>query len=99
MENRPELLNVNIPAGEITENTPVTVVTKGVAEQNVGTEIRDNPQRPGQQYFWVLFKGYAAIEEGTDFHVLGQGAISVMPIKVDPVDYDVVEDLRKALAQ
>ena len=99
MDNRPELLNVNIPGGEITEETPFIVTTIRAGEPDSEAIVRDNPREPGGQYFWVMFRGYTKAEPGSDLHALMQGAISVMPLLVDPVAHELVEGLRSSLTR
>ena len=99
MDNRPELLNVNIPGGDITEKTPFFVTTIRASEPDSKAIVRDNPREPGQQYFWVMFKGYTGAVPGSDLHALMQGAISVMPLLVDPVAQKHVDNLRSILSR
>jgi len=90
------LLNVNVPVGEI----------RGVAFTRLGRRrynqsIVEKLDPRGRKYYWIAGTPEWDEEEGTDFHALSHGNISVTPLHLDLTDYRGLESygaLREKLA-
>jgi 5'-nucleotidase len=83
----PYLLNVNIPpsarAGEV--GVEVTRLGRRHASEPVVQQI--SPR--GEPIYWIGPAGSAHVAgEGTDFHAIDQGRVSVTPLQVDLTDHD-----------
>ena len=84
-EGLPEgtLLNVNIPPGEI---KGVKVTRQGI--KNARPVITEHIDPRGKPYFWIgeeYFNGNSV--EGTDYHAITQGYVSVTPLRSDMTDH------------
>ncbi len=84
-EGLPEgtLLNINFPQ---TEFQGVRVTRQGL--KNARPVISEHIDPRGKPYFWVgeeYFNGDSA--EGTDYHAIDQGYVSVTPLKSDMTDH------------
>lgn len=84
-EGLPEgtLLNINIPRKEV---KGVRVTRQGI--KNARPVISEHIDPRGKPYFWIgeeYFNNSAA--EGTDYHAIDQGFISVTPLKSDMTDH------------
>lgn len=95
--NKPFLLNVNIP------NLPYEDI-KGMQATRLGKRHESEPviktQDPhGREIFWI---GPAGKEkdagEGTDFHAVSNGYVSITPLQVDLTHNTQLNLLRKGLA-
>jgi 5'-nucleotidase len=85
------LLNVNVPVG-----TPkgVRLTRLGVRRYTEGVVEQTDPR--GRQIFWI--GGGEPIWEsiqGTDFHEVGEGYISVTPLHLDMTELDFLDELRQ----
>jgi len=76
------LLNVNIPAGEVT-GISFTKLGHRVYKQSV-VEKKD-PR--GRRYFWIAGTPKWKNDEGTDHQAVSQGRISITPLHLDLTDY------------
>lgn len=94
---KPYLLNVNIP------NLPYEQI-KGLQATRLGRRHQSEPviraQDPhGREIFWI---GPAGKErdagEGTDFHAVANGYVSVTPLQVDLTHREQLDVLRRQLA-
>lgn len=77
------LLNINIPPGEI---KGVKVTRQGI--KNARTVITEHIDPRGKPYFWIgeeYFDGNAV--EGTDYHAIVNGYVSVTPLRSDMTDH------------
>lgn len=90
------LLNVNIPAGEVT-GVSLTKLGHRVYRQSV---VEKTDPR-GRRYFWIAGTPEWESRSGTDYDALSQGRISVTPLHLDLTDYRGLESyawLRKDLS-
>lgn len=80
------LLNVNLPAIDPGEVKGVRVTRLG---RRVYTDSITRAEDPsGREYFWVGGGGLQiTVEEGTDFHAVQEGYISVTPLHLDLTNY------------
>lgn len=93
---RDTILNVNVP------DTPLAEI-KGIVSTRLGT--RHAPERAGehsdprgQKMFWHGAAGTPDdTSEGTDFHAVSQGKVSVTPLKVDMTRHDSIGQVQQWL--
>lgn len=80
------LLNVNLPAIDPAEVKGVRVTRLG---RRVYTDSITRAEDPsGREYFWIGGGGVEwTAEEGTDFHAVQEGYISVTPLHLDLTNY------------
>lgn len=94
---KPYLLNVNIP------NLPKDQI-KGILATRLGKRHQSEPvirtQDPhGREIFWIGPSGKEKdAAEGTDFHAVAHGYVSVTPLRIDLTHTAQLEVLRKGLA-
>ena len=82
----PYLLNVNIPNRPYAELEPVRWTRLGRRHASEGVIRQTNPR--GEPIYWIGPAGSAReAGEGTDFHAVSQGAVSVTPLQVDLTDH------------
>jgi len=91
------LLNVNVPAsadGASNGGARGVALTR-MGRRRYGDAIVEKVDPRGKKYYWI---GGEELEfedaEGTDFHAVGQGLISVTPIHLDLTNYRSFEALR-----
>src|SRR4030095_6462550 len=80
------LLNINLPPGEI---KGVRVTRQGI--KNARPVITEHIDPRGKPYFWIgeeYFSGNS--EEGTDYHAVELGYVSVTPIRSDMTDHQAL---------
>ena len=90
-EGLPEgtLLNINIPQGEI---NGVKVTRQGI--KNARPVITEHIDPRGKPYFWIgeeYFNTNSA--EGTDYHAVELGYVSVTPLRSDMTDHQALTAL------
>lgn len=98
--NLPErtVLNVNIP------DIPLSDI-KGIKLTRLGHRLRASDVEPtvdprGRRAFWIGVAGKPADSgEGTDFHAIENGYVSVTPIHADMTRYDTFGDIQQWLGQ
>ncbi|MBL8444731.1 MAG: 5'/3'-nucleotidase SurE [Zoogloeaceae bacterium] len=79
---QPVLLNVNVPEGRYEDLRGVRVTRLG-KRHKAEPVVRDTTPR-GDEVFWVGPAGKAAdAGEGTDFHAVSNGFVSVTPLQID----------------
>jgi 5'-nucleotidase len=91
---RRQLLNVNIPYRPWDAIAGVRVTRLG-SRTYQDTLIRKVDPR-GRDYYWI--GGADAVwepTEGTDFHAVSEGYVSVTPLRLDLTDDPAVEDMRR----
>jgi 5'-nucleotidase len=97
MLEKPYLLNVNIP------NLPYDQI-KGINATRLGkrheSEAVIKAQDPhGREIFWIGPAGKAKDSgEGTDFHAVGHGFVSVTPLQIDLTHSAQLDVLRKGIS-
>jgi 5'-nucleotidase len=83
---RPWLLNVNIPALAEAENAPWRITRLGRRHASFPAVPQANPR--GDMFYWIGPAGEAREDgEGTDFHAVRNGQISITPLQVDMTDH------------
>jgi 5'-nucleotidase len=85
VERLPEgtLLNINIPVGAI---KGVRVTRQGL--KNARPVISEHIDPRGKPYFWIGEEYFSSdSEDGTDYHAIEQGFISVTPLRSDMTDH------------
>jgi 5'-nucleotidase len=87
-EGLPEgtLLNINLPPGEI---KGVMVTRQGI--KNARPVISEHIDPRGKPYFWIGEEYFNANSvEGTDYHAVKSGFVSVTPLKSDMTDHSAL---------
>lgn len=83
---RPWLLNVNIPAQADADQAPWTITRLGRRHASFPAVAQTNPR--GDLFYWIGSAGEAKEDgEGTDFHAVRHGRISITPLQVDMTDH------------
>ena len=94
---KPWLLNVNFPNRPYDQIGPVQMCRLGRrhAAEPVITQL--NPR--GETMYWIGNAGPAMDDaEGTDFHAVREGRVSVTPLKVDLTEHGHLDDWAGHLA-
>jgi len=90
------VLNVNIPKLSKEEIKGVKVCKQAHAKWEEGFDERTNPH--GKKYYWL--SGYfnnMDQSEDADETALGEGYISIVPVKFDLTAYEYINDLQKVM--
>ena len=83
---RPWLLNVNIPAAADAAQRPWAITRLGRRHASFPAVAQANPR--GDMFYWIGPAGEAKEDgEGTDFHALRHGQVSITPLQVDMTDH------------
>lgn len=90
------ILNVNVPDRPFDDLTGITAARLGFRHKSEPVVRSKDPH--GRTIFWVgpAGKGQDA-GEGTDFHAIEKGAVSVTPLKVDLTRHDALPQLKSWL--
>ncbi|MGC4061628.1 MAG: 5'/3'-nucleotidase SurE [Aquabacterium sp.] len=84
--SRPWLLNVNIPALAEADTAPWAITRLGRRHASFPAVPQANPR--GDMFYWIGPAGEAREDgEGTDFHALRNGQVSITPLQVDMTDH------------
>jgi 5'-nucleotidase len=90
------ILNVNVPDRPYDELTGIVEARLGFRHKSEPVVKSEDPH--GRTIFWVGPAGPGQDSgEGTDFHVLEQGAVAVTPLKVDLTRHDALPQLKEWL--
>lgn len=93
-EDKPLLLNVNVPDRPAEEIVGVQITKLGHRLYRDALVTRVDPR--GRAYYWIGGEPPEGIpEEGTDIGALAQGYISVTPILLDLTDYGRLAELKR----
>jgi 5'-nucleotidase len=93
----PWLLNVNIPNRADAVRLPRKITRLGRRHASAPVIRQTNPR--GETIFWIGPAGDAReAGEGTDFHAVANGAVSITPLQVDLTDHAARPDWAKRLA-
>jgi 5'-nucleotidase len=85
-ESVPWLLNVNIPNRPDASDLPRVVTRLGRRHASEPVIRQTSPR--GQDIYWIGPAGDAReCGEGTDFHAVAQGCVSITPLQVDLTDH------------
>ena len=88
------LLNVNVPAYRDGAR-PAGVALTRMGKRRYGDAIVEKVDPRGRKYYWIGGEELSFVdEEGTDFHAVSRGAISVTPIHLDLTNYASFDALR-----
>jgi len=95
--DRPWLLNVNIPARADADAAPWQVTRLGRRHASLPAVPQHNPR--GDLFYWIGAAGEARQEgEGTDFHAVAEGTVSITPLQVDMTHHQALSAWRSQLA-
>ncbi|MGO4378789.1 5'/3'-nucleotidase SurE [Pseudoduganella sp. RAF53_2] len=94
---KPYLLNVNIPTLPYEELGPLTPTRLGRRHQAEPVIKQQDPR--GRDIYWIGPPGACKdAGEGTDFHAVASGRVSVTPLQIDLTHKTQLDSLAKALA-
>jgi 5'-nucleotidase len=97
MLTSPWLLNVNIPNLPYEKLGPLTPARLGKRHESESVIKTADPH--GREIFWIGPAGAARDGgEGTDFHAVAQGCISITPLQIDLTHNAQLASLKKGLA-
>lgn len=83
---RPWLLNVNIPARADADQLAWEVTRLGRRHASFPAVAQRNPR--GDLFYWIGSAGEALDDaDGTDFHAIREGRVSITPLQVDMTDH------------
>jgi 5'-nucleotidase len=89
------LLNVNVPQ-EFEGTAPRAVALTRMGRRRYGDAIIEKLDPRGRKYYWIGGEDVPFVaEEGTDFHAVHQGLISVTPIHLDLTNYRTLDVLAR----
>lgn len=88
------ILNVNVPNLPMAEIKGVKISKQGLRYYT--DEITDRVDPRNRHYYWLggEYKGFENIP-GSDCVHVDQGFISIVPLKIDSTDYELLEELKK----
>jgi len=87
-------LNVNVPNLPRTELAPPLVTRQG--KRNYTGMIVDKIDPRGRNYYWIGSADMDFIDaEGTDYHAVKRGHISITPLHLDLTNYSSLQQLEK----
>ena len=93
----PWLLNVNIPNRPDAATLPRLITRLGRRHASEAVVRQTNPR--GEPIYWIGPAGDAReCGEGTDFHAVAQGLVSITPLQVDLTDHAARGDWASRLA-
>lgn len=85
-DERPWLLNVNIPNRPLDQIKPLKVCRLG--RRHLAEPVITQTSPRGETMYWIGAAGAAKDDaEGTDFHATFQGHVSLTPLQVDLTDH------------
>jgi 5'-nucleotidase len=89
------LLNVNVPQ-EFDGPVPRALALTRMGRRRYGDAIVEKLDPRGRKYYWIAGEDVPFVaEEGTDFHAVGQGLISITPIHLDLTNYRTLDALAR----
>ncbi len=92
------ILNVNLPDIPIEKIKGIRFTRLGKRIYNDRLEERIDPR--GKRYYWIGGEPPSGkLEEGTDIFAISQGFISITPLTLDVVNYDLLEILKKEIGE
>jgi 5'-nucleotidase len=95
--SRPFLLNVNIPNRADADQIPLQITRLGRRHASEPVIRQTSPR--GDTMYWIGPSGDAReAGEGTDFHSVAQGCVSVTPLQVDLTDHASLPGFRTWLS-
>lgn len=87
---RGTLLNINVPPGPI---RGVRVTRQGI--KLIRPTIIEGTDPRQRKYYWIGEEAFTwNDEEGTDYHALGEGLVSITPLKNDLTDHRVLLEMQ-----
>jgi 5'-nucleotidase len=93
---RPWLLNVNIPNRADADSLPWATTRLGRRHASEPVIKQTSPR--GEPVYWIGPAGDAReAGEGTDFHAVANGQVSITPLQVDLTDHAALPDWRERL--
>jgi 5'-nucleotidase len=97
MLQKPYLLNVNIPNLPYDQIKGMVATRLGKRHESEAVIRMEDPH--GREIFWIGSAGKAKdAGEGTDFHAVASGAVSITPLQIDLTHTRQLDVLRKGLS-
>jgi len=88
------LLNVNVPQFSDGEQPRGVALTR-MGKRRYGDAVIEKVDPRGRKYYWIGGEELSFVEEeGTDFHAVSRGSISLTPIHLDLTNYASFDALR-----
>jgi 5'-nucleotidase len=88
------LLNINVPQFADGEQPSGVALTR-MGKRRYGDAVIEKVDPRGRKYYWIGGQELSFVdEEGTDFHAVSHGNISVTPIHLDLTNYASFDALR-----
>jgi 5'-nucleotidase len=85
-------LNVNVPDLPAERLLPPRITKQG--RRRYGGSIVDKVDPRGRSYYWIGSGDFAFLDlEGTDFHAVSRGHISITPLHIDLTNYASLQEL------
>jgi 5'-nucleotidase len=85
------ILNVNVPVGEI---RGARLTHLGVVSST--PDIIEGVDPRGRGYYWIGIQKVSWKEDrGSDYGTIGEGLVSITPLRTDMTDYRTLEAFRK----
>ncbi len=92
------ILNVNFPDVPLSKIKGVQITRLGKRIYNDRLEERKDPR--GKSYYWIGGESPSGkLEEGTDIFAISKGFISVTPLSLDVVNYDLLSRLKSDIGE
>lgn len=90
----PGLVNVNIPGNSSIETTRITATRLGRRGRVLSDFVHKDPR--GENIYWLGAVGDPKDDvDGTDFHAIASGEVSVTPLSYDMTDHNRIASLAK----
>lgn len=87
------ILNINVPDVPLERIKGVRVTRLGHRNQADNPVLATNPR--GKECYWIAAAGDVADDsEGTDFHAVDQGFVSVTPVQLDMTYHSMIEQVK-----
>jgi len=94
----PWLLNVNMPSTDTLDQADWALTRLGRRHASLPAVAQHNPR--GDLFYWIGPAGEAREDgEGTDFHTVRHGRVSITPLQVDMTDHARLPQWRSWLTQ
>ncbi len=92
------ILNINFPDVPLNKIKGVQITRLGKRIYNDRLEERKDPR--GRSYYWIGGESPSGkLEEGTDMFAISKGFISITPLSLDVVNYDLLGSLKSEIGE
>ncbi len=92
------ILNINFPDIPLNKIKGIQITRLGKRIYNDRLEERKDPR--GRSYYWIGGESPSGkLEEGTDIFAISEGFVSVTPLSLDVVNYDLLSSLKTEVGE